>query len=409
MNIRELKSTQKKLMNFVDEFRNYLGRTERVHWCQMYLSGLLLDGERKSIQPMAQRLPGGNEQALQQFVNQSPWNPHETQIGLMNFLRKKLKCKHGVLVLDDSSLPKKGNYSVGVARQYCGALGKVSNCQSLVTWHYSGRDTNHFPLLEELYLPQEWIDDEDRLNRCGVPLSKRIFKKKWQLALDMLDVIIEANWNYEAIVFDAGYGEIKEFRNELDKRGELFIGQVPESHHFWPSDIKVKKLKAMTGRPRVYDEIEDRNQKAMSAKQWCNYLLSKGVRWKKIKLSLESKKYTEVMAVQVREVNPKWYWRLGEQRWLMIEKIGGNKCKYYISNAPENISLKKLVNFAHERWKIEQGYQQLKEELGLDHFEGRSYLGLHHHVTLCFMAYAFLILLRENQVKKTLKNLAYLK
>tara|TARA_B100000614_G_C14520213_1_gene482283 strand:- start:126 stop:1352 length:1227 start_codon:yes stop_codon:yes gene_type:complete len=401
MNIRELKSTQTMLINFVNEFKRHLGRSERVHWCQLYLSGLLLDGERKSIQPMSQRLPGGNEQALQQFVNQSPWDHHRIQMDLMSYLKQKLHCQKGILVLDDTSLPKKGKHSVGVARQYCGALGKVSNCQSLVTWHFAQNKGKHFPLLEELYLPEEWIEDKTRLNRCGVPLSKRQFKKKWELALAMLDEIIAQDWAYEAIVFDAGYGEIKEFRNKLDERGELFIGQVPESHHFWSHDVAIKKKKAATGRPRKYPEIADKNQKAMSCKAWCRYLLSQGMRWKKIKLPLKSKNYTEVMAVQVREVNSKWYWRLGNQRWLIIEKMGRNKCKYYVSNASENTSLKKLVEWAHERWKIEQGYQQLKEELGLDHFEGRSYTGLHHHVTLCFMAYAFLLLLRERRIKKT--------
>lgn len=157
MDIRRLKSVQRKLVHFVNEFKSELGRSERVHWCQMYLSGLLLDGERKSIQPMSQRLPGGNEQALQQFVNQSPWNHQAFQIKLMNYVREKLGCNKGVLVLDDSSLPKKGKYSVGAVRQYCGALGKVSNCQSLVTWHFAPKLGSHFPLLGELYLPQEWI------------------------------------------------------------------------------------------------------------------------------------------------------------------------------------------------------------------------------------------------------------
>lgn len=221
--------------------------------------------------------------------------------------------------------------------------------------------------------------------------------------------MVVQKWRHEAIVFDAGYGEIKEFRNELDKRGELFVGQVPESHHFWPKDVSIKKVKAATGRPRVYEEIADKNQKALSAKAWCHRLLSQGYRWKKIKLGFKSKKWTEVIAVQVREVNPKWYWRLGQQRWLIIEKIGVHQCKYYVSNATENIPLKKLICYAHQRWKVEQGYQQLKEELGLDHFEGRSYMGLHHHVTLCFAAYAFLLLLQRGCVKKTVNYPLYLK
>jgi SRSO17 transposase len=392
MNQREIKRIKKDLVEFVNEFKTGIGREERLHWCQYYLSGLLLDGERKSIQPIAERLPGGNEQAIQQFVNQSPWEHEAIQVQLMNYLQEKIKSSKGVLVLDDTSLPKKGSHSVGVGRQYCGALGKVSNCQSLVTWHYATEE-HHFPLLEELYLPQDWINDSKRLQRCGVPAEKRIFKKKWEIALELLNKLKTEKINYEAIAFDAGYGEIKEFLSTLDKRGEIFIGQVPESHHFWPANVAIKTIKASTGRPRRYPELADRSKKALSAKAWALEALSQGTKWKKVKLSLKSKKYTNVIALRVREVNAKWYWRLGAERWLIIEKIGTDSCKYWVSNAPANTSLKTLMGWAHSRWKIEQGYQQLKEELGLDHFEGRSWRGLHHHVTLCFMAYAFLLLL----------------
>lgn len=399
MNLRKLKSVQNELLNFVSEFGTYLGRKERHHWCHYYMSGLLLDGERKSIQPMAKRLPGGNEQALQQFVNQSPWEHEALQLHLGNYLYKHLKSKHGVLVLDDTSLPKKGNYSVGVGRQYCGALGKVSNCQSLVTWHYADQK-NHFPLLEELYLPQDWIEDDKRLKRCEVPCEKVFFKKKWEIALDLLDKLKSERMSYEAITFDAGYGEVKEFLGKLDEKGEIFIGQVPESHHFWAVDVEIKDKKFLTGRPRKYPELKDRTQKALSAKGWYIELVNRGIKWKRVRIGLKSKKYTNVMAVRVREVNPKWYWRLGAERWLIIEKIGKNSCKYWLSNAPANTPMKTVMKWAHSRWKIEQGYQQLKEELGLDHFEGRSWRGLHHHVTLCFMAYAFLLIIQAKRLKK---------
>ena len=212
MNLRELTATRKKLIDFVQCFKTFLGRSERVHWCSLYLSGLLLEGERKSIQPMAERLPGGNEQAMQQFVNQSPWHYESLQLGLAKYLNQHSQAKKGVLVLDDTSLPKKGNCSVGVARQYCGAQGKVANCQSLVTWHYVNDRGLHFPVLGELYLPENWIKDKGRLKRCGVPKERFPFKQKWLLALELLERIHqEEAMKYEAIVFDAGYGEIKEF------------------------------------------------------------------------------------------------------------------------------------------------------------------------------------------------------
>jgi SRSO17 transposase len=400
MQLQELKRVQKQLIGFVEEFKPLLGRKERSHWCHYYLSGLLLNGERKSIEPMAERLPGGNKQAMQQFVNQSPWEHQAVQIHLANHLGKKLASDKGILVLDDTSLPKKGNQSVGVARQYCGALGKVSNCQSLVTWHYVTERGEHFPLVEELYLPQVWSEDKKRLKRCGVPSDRRIFKKKWEIALELLDTLKKEALGYEAIVFDAGYGEIKEFLSKLDALGETYLAQIPESHGFWMEDVKLTRSQAAVERPRIYPEIKDSNQKPRKAKEWPGYLLSQGKTWKRIQLHLKSKKSSQMMAVRVKGVITQAYWRPGAAHWLIIEKLGNGQFKYYVSNAAADIGLKHFAKWVHERWRIEQGYQQLKEELGLDHFEGRSYQGLHHHVTLCFMAYAFLLLLKKQGLKK---------
>ena len=137
MKISQLKSLEKQLSDFVEQFAPVLGRSERRYWCKLYLTGLLLDGERKSIEPMAARVPGGDEQCLQQFVNQSAWHHDTIQRQLLRLLIKRLGQSKCVLALDDTSLPKKGEHSVGVARQYCGALGKVANCQSIVTWHFT--------------------------------------------------------------------------------------------------------------------------------------------------------------------------------------------------------------------------------------------------------------------------------
>ena len=399
MKLNRLSKIQGQLSNFVSEFKEILGRSERSHWCKMYLSGLLLDGERKSIQPMSERLVGGDEQAMQQFVNQSPWCHEKVQLHLANFLIKKLRTKKGILVLDDTSLPKKGNTSVGVARQYCGALGKVANCQSIVSWHYVQKQGEHFPIFGEIYLPEDWIKNPDKLKRCGVPERRFEFKKKWELACDLLDKM-PPGLSYEAIVFDAGYGEIREFLKCLDQREEIFVAQIPESHSFWPIDIATNNNQSKIGRPRQYEEVADKMLKPLSAKKWRIELENEKRKWTRIKLPLVSNKFTEVIAIRVKEVISQAFYRPGAERWLIIEKIANGTYKYYVSNAPIDTSLKQMMQWVHERWKIEQGYQQLKEELGLDHFEGRSWMGLHHHITLCFMAYAFLILLRQSHFKK---------
>jgi SRSO17 transposase len=188
--LADLKAVEKHLGTFVEEFAPELGRAERRYWCKLYLMGLLLDGERKSIEPLAQRVPGGNEQALQQFVNQSPWGHEPVQANLARRLVRSSARGKGVLVLDDTTLPKKGQASAGVARQYCGALGKVANCQAIVTWHYCGPRA-HVPLLGEVYLPQSWTADPSKLDRAGVPEGKREFREKWKLARELLDRVQE--------------------------------------------------------------------------------------------------------------------------------------------------------------------------------------------------------------------------
>jgi SRSO17 transposase len=393
--VAELKKVEKELGAFVEEFAPELGRSERRYWCKLYLTGLLLDGERKSIEPMAQRVPGGNEQALQQFVNQSPWAHEPVQDKLVRQLVRWGGQGKGVLVLDDTTLPKKGDASVGVARQYGGALGKVANCQAIVTWHYCGPRV-HFPLLGEVYLPQAWITDPVRLDRVGVPEDKRVFREKWKLALALLDRVSE-DLSYEAIVMDAGYGEIRPFLHALDQREQCFVAQIPESHCFWPATVILEECAKPGGRPRRFPMIADPQAQPLSAKAWRAQADTGKLRWQKVTLRLQQPKTVEVARVRVRETTTHAWRRPGPERWLLIERHRDGRCTYYLSNAPRRTSVRRILNWAHQRWKIEQSYQQLKEELGLDHFEGRSWRGLHHHLTLCFLAYGFLQLLRQRK------------
>ncbi len=388
----QLQRIGRQLGDFVEEFRQELGRSERRHWCGMYLRGLFWDGERKSIEPMSGRLEGGDEQALQQFVNQSPWDGQEVANKLLGYMVKAAHLKAAVLVLDDTSLPKKGSESVGVARQYCGALGKISNCQSVVSWQVVG-DGVHFPALAQLYLPKQWVEDKARLDKAGVPFHQREFREKWKIGLELLDRI-KGHVNYRALVFDAGYGEIGPLLEELEKRGEPYLAQVPRSHSYWPADIKIVTGSKPTGRPREYPAIAPTKRKPLTAAAWGQQI----GQWKTIVLPHQNK-------TTVQAVNHRAYYRQGPQRWLLIEKLQDATAKYYVSNLPLTTSLKELVELAHQRWKVEQGYQQLKEELGLDHFEGCSWRGLNHHLVLCFMAYDFLTLLKLRYQKNDTPSL----
>jgi len=397
MHLRELRAVQKELSGFVDHFKSELGRSERRHWCGMYLSGLLLDGERKSIEPMAARLNGGDVQSLSQFVNQSPWAFEPVQERLRNLLLERLKPESGFLILDDTAFPKKGIYSVGVSHQYCGALGKQANCQSLVSWQFASPEV-HFPLHAELYLPASWTNDPRRMKKAGVPERRTGFQEKWRLALELLDSF-RADVPHQAILCDAGYGQSKEFLHALDERNESFIASIPSTMSFWPAEIKTHAPVAKTGRPRKFQTVRDSRKKPLQAQKWAKRLIAKPDAWKTIVLPHQRRKKIEVAAIRVREVDNGYHRRPGVERWLLIEKFGAG-FKYYLSNLPAETLPRELAVAAHCRWKIEQGYQQLKEELGLDHFEGRTWQGFHHHVTLCFMAYDFLLLLKQKWSKK---------
>lgn len=396
MKIAQLKSLEKQLSDFVEHFAPILGRSERRYWCKLYLTGLLLEGERKSIEPLAARVPGGDDQCLQQFVNQSPWSDDAIQWQLLRLLIKRFGQSPGVLALDDTSLPKKGEHSVGVARQYCGAVGKVANCQSIVTWHFTNPKGAHFPLLGQLYLPESWTSDPQRMKRAGVPEEKRAFRKKWQIALQLLEEMAD-EVDYEAVVMDAGYGEIRPFLHELDRRKITFVAQVPESHCFWPADIEVDKVQKPMGRPRRFEAVADKQAQPLSARQWRLQLEASLAKWQEVKLGLQKKKKVKVLGVRVRETVDQAWRRPGAQRWLLIEQRSDGSHRYWISNAGVKTSIKQMILWGHQRWQVEQGYQQMKEELGLDHFEGRSWRGLHHHLTLCFMAYGFLRLVQARK------------
>lgn len=398
MTARQVTRIRQQLQEFVSGFAEELGRSERRHWCGKYLEGLLREGERKSIEPMAARIDG-DEQALQQFVNQSPWDHR----AVLHRLRQKMGASAaggGVLVLDDTSLPKQGRHSVGVARQYCGALGKIANCQSVVTWHWMGAAGLHWPLAAQLYLPAEWTGDAPRMNRAGVPAAEQRFREKWRMALDLLDEMKPQLPAYQAIVCDAGYGVVQPLLAELEKRAEPYVAQVPGNVAAWPAEAKAVLRQAGRGRPRQHAVVRDPTMHPRSMAGWRDWLLAQPRRWRKVRLPRADGACVRAIALRVqgsqrgsRRRQP------GPMRWLLIEQLSDGLFEYYLSNLPEDTPLEALVRLAHQRWAIEQGYQQLKEELGLDHFEGRSWRGLHHHLTLCFLAFCFLARIQSS--KKT--------
>jgi SRSO17 transposase len=399
MNARELQACADRLEKFLITMLASVGRAERRHHGSLYVEGLLLDGERKSIEPLAQRVPGGNVQALQQFVGQSPWAWEPVRRLLAQHLEEELLPAAGWIV-DDTGFAKQGKESVGVARQYSGTLGKVGNCQVAVGVHLA-TEAESVPLDWALYLPQSWTEDAERRRKAGIPGSTP-FRTKSELALELIDHLLAWDLSRQPVLADAGYGNNAEFRQGLVDRRLHYVVGVESSTAVWekPTQRVQPRRQAGRGRPRrpYYrgQPISLRElASALPPEEW------RQVTWRQGTQGPQRGRFaacrTQPAHGHVRD-KPEL-----EPVWLLIEWPVESEApgKYWFSNLPEGVSLRRLVRLAKLRWRVEQNYQQLKEELGMDHYEGRGWQGWHHHVTLVCLAFAFLLLERQRLKKNS--------
>jgi SRSO17 transposase len=387
-----------RLENYAQLFRDDFSRTKQAVWSGLYLQGLLRDGERKSIEPLARRviLPPGfqardPEQALQQFVNQSPWDEQKLGKRYRAHLGRTFAGPEGIFVFDDTSFPKQGKLSVGVQRQYCGALGKKANCQVAVSVHYVS-PLGHYPLAMRLYLPDRWLGDKPCLDKAGVPEEFRQAKTKPEIALDLLDQVRAEGVPGQIALADAGYGVAQDFRDGLAARGLFYVvGVTEEMVVFTEEPHWIAPEMRTGGRPRTRSRLAQDSPRPVSLKALCARTTLDRVTWREGTKEQLSGRFAWL------RVWPGQGWSTGECAgsepiWLLIEEQADGKIKYAFSNLPANTSRLCAVRFWKTRWPVEQGYQQMKEELGLDHFEGRSWRGFHHHVALVMLAYGFLAL-----------------
>lgn len=404
MKPREIEQFRSKLEAFLADVVLSLGRIERRQHAEEYIRGLLMDGERKSIEPMASRLPDGDVQALQQFVNQSPWSYKEVRASLARRVEQEF-VPEAYWLIDEVSFPKQGQHSVGVARQYCGTLGKKANCQVAVTLDL-GTEESSTPLDWALYLPEKWANDLVRRKEAGVP-EEIIFKTKTDLALDLIDEVKGWGLQGRLVLADSAYGDGFEFRQGLRDRRLDYVVQVSGNLTGWTEDPHPAKplMKARGKIPRkrfyAYDFPPARTllqiAKDLPSRSW------KTVTWREGTKGPLSSRFARVVVWMANGlVQGKTMEVTSEE--LLIEWPEGDKepWKYWLSSLPpQRTSLRGLVRKAKGRYRIEQDYEEMKGEVGLDHFEGRSWQGWHHHVTLVTLAYAFLML--EKMGKK--KNL----
>jgi SRSO17 transposase len=404
MNSRELQACADRLEEFLSKLLEGVGRAERRRHGALYVEGLLLDGERKSIEPLAQRVPGGNVQALQQFVGQSPW-AWEPVRGLLAQQMEEELLPAAAWIVDDTGFPKQGHESVGVARQYSGTLGKVGNCQVAVAVHLATGEES-MPLDWALYLPQAWIEDRERCRKAGVPANTP-FRTKGELALELIDHLLEWGLGRQPVLADVAYGNSTEFRQGLAARQLHYTVGVESSTVVWEKPTRRVQPRQRGGRGRPRRPYYRGEPKALSnlatqlpAERW------RTVTWRQGRRGPQRSRFA---ACQVQPAHGYHQGRPEQEAvWVLIEWPAEAQAptKYWFSNLPEGVSLRRLVRLAKLRWRVEQNYQQLKEELGLDHYEGRGWQGWHHHVTLVCLAYAFLLLERQRHKKNSAPDFA---
>ena len=392
-------SQQKRFAAYLDSLAKAAGHLDRADPLKNYCKGLLLPGERKSVEPMAARLAPENvrrmHQSLHHLVADAPWSDEEMLRCVRGYALAAMRKQEPVIawIIDDTGFPKKGKESVGVARQYCGQLGKPDNCRVAVSLSVSTA-TFSVPVAYRLYLPESWIKDDPRRKKTGVPEAIQ-FQTKLEIALDQIRQAVESEVARGVVLADAAYGMDGQFRAGLRALQLEYAVGVQSSMSVWgpgKQPLPAKPQDKKRGRPAKLLR-RDEDHQPVSSKQLA--LALPETAWKEISWREGSKKLgSRFAAVRVRpahrdykqsEPNP--------EEWLLIEwpKGAEEPTKYWLSNLPAATERHDLVRIAKHRWIVERDYEELKQELGLGHFEGRGWRGFHHHATLCIAAYGFLI------------------
>jgi SRSO17 transposase len=382
-----------ELERWLAPFLGRLRRQAQRRWAPVYLKGLILPGERKSVEPMAARVAPGDVQQLHHFVSASPWAAAPLEDELVRAADRLVGGPDAVLVVDDTALVKQGRRSVGVKRQYCGQLGKRANCQALVSLTLARREVPVGVGLR-LFLPEDWCADAGRRAAAGVPEAVG-YRPKWRVALDEIDRVLASGARFGCVLADAEYGKAAEFRAGLAARQLSFAVGIPPTQKAYPADVTLSwPERKATGRPRKHPvpsaasvgaaELLEARPEAFRAISW--------------RTGTKGPLRAAFAALRVRVADGPVAARAqhlpGEEAWLVGERRATGERKYYLTNHAADTPLEVLAAAIKARWVCEQMHQQLKGELGLGHFEGRGWRGLHHHALLCQLAFAFLQHLR---------------
>ena len=397
-------SGEVRFSSYVEELVSVIGHADRAKPLRDYCQGLMLPCERKSVEPIAAvtapERTAAQHQSLLHFVGEGRWSDERVLDKVRQMVLPAI-ARHRPIeawIIDDTGFPKKGTHSVGVARQYCGQLGKQDNCQVAVSLSLANTHAS-LPVAYRLYLPEAWTSDTARRRRAGVP-AEVVFQTKPEIALDQIRAACTAGLPRGVVLMDAGYGAHIDLREAVTALGLPYIAGILSNTTVWaPGTGPLPPKPYVPGRGRPTKQLRrDAEHQPIKVKDLAFSLptnLWRTITWREgSNVPLKSRFARVRIRIAHRDFNRSKPW---PEEWLLIEWPKGEEepTKYWLSTLPENIGFARLVDLAKLRWRIERDYQELKQEVGLGHFEGRGWRGFHHHATLCIAAYGFLISERE--------------
>jgi len=396
MNRKNEEKAEARFAAYVAGLASVLGHADRIGPVRDYCTGLILPGERKSVEPMAAKTApartAAQHQSLLHFVGVASWSDEKVLAKVREMVLPAMERQGPIeaWIIDDTGFPKQGKHSVGVQHQYCGQLGKEANCQVAVSLSIANHNAS-LPVTYRLYLPQDWIKDRARRNKAGVPRDI-VFKTKPEIALEQIRWACEAGLPRGVALMDGAYGSDSRLRTGMTALGVSYVVGIQPKILVWPPGKGPKRR----GRPLNNTGRRDEPD-LISAKRLARDLPKHAwhtIRWREGSAEWLSSRFARV---RVRVGHSQLMPESLSQEWLLIEWPVGEAepTKYWLSTLPSNIGFRELVDFAKLRWRIERDYHELKQEVGLGHFEGRGWRGFHHHATMCIAAYGFLISERE--------------
>jgi SRSO17 transposase len=392
MDLEQIGDSEKRFAKYVAGLASVIGHADRTGPLRDYCTGLMLPGERKSVEPMAARTApartAAQHQSLLHFIGIATWSDEMVLAKVREMVLPAIE-KEGPIeawIIDDTSFPKQGKHSVGVHHQYCGQLGKQANCQVTVTLSIANH-AGSLPVAYWLYLPEAWAKDRARRKKAGVPKQIK-FKTKPEIALEQIQWACEAGLPRGIGLMDAAYGNDSRLRAGMTALGVLYVAGILPNTLMWRSGTGPRRKGKPLNNTGRRDEPD-----LISAKEVALSLPKRAwrtVKWREGTADQLSSRFARVrVGVGHNKLLPE---KLSRE-WLLVEWPEGEAepTKYWLSTLPATISFQRLVDFAKLRWRIERDYQELKQEVGLGHYEGRGWRGFHHHATMCIAAYGFLV------------------